>query len=564
MTMMRSRLIASCHLLARSNKDQIGSLAFRINTHQSKRLYSEKSQNVKSTKENIGTDHRTIGTEQKLFFTHESSPGTPFMLPHGMRIAGKVERVIRDLYQRWSYDEVLTPQVFKADLWKQSGHWDNYRDDMFGVEGFKEMQERAQASNHHSGGCCGDVANTYDASLSASTKNGEQTTMYGLKPMNCPGHCLLYAAQEHSYRDLPIRYAEFSPLHRNEASGALTGLTRVRRFHQDDAHVFCRVDQIYDEIASMLVMLQDAYSLFGFPKFELALSTRPEQFLGELEDWQRAEDSLRHALDASSLPWTLNEADGAFYGPKIDIRLIDAAGKKHQTATIQLDFQLPRRFDLRYMTSDGTSSARPVMIHRAILGSMERFMAILTENLAGRWPFWLSPRQAVILPTSPNDPELLACAYAVRDQLALGLTPGEKANIRQRHDTDLTDERKLEILKAYIPSSHLNNDDQKDKAVSQLYEAAKARERRQPHTFHVEVDASIDKLGKRVRRAHVEQVNFTCVIGPEEMRTGKVQVRSRDQYQGDSSGRPELQQNMGTFTVDELRQLFITLDDHHW
>ncbi|PWN37484.1 class II aaRS and biotin synthetase [Meira miltonrushii] len=557
---MHSRLIASCHLLARSNSHQLGHLAIRTNYH-SKRHYSDKSQKVNSP---IGTDHRTIGTEQKLFFTHESSPGTPFMLPHGMRIAGKVERVIRDLYQRWSYDEVLTPQVFKADLWKQSGHWDNYRDDMFGVEGFKEMQERAQASNHHSGGCCGDVAHTYDASLSASAKNGEQATMYGLKPMNCPGHCLLYAAQEHSYRDLPIRYAEFSPLHRNEASGALTGLTRVRRFHQDDAHVFCRVDQIYDEIASMLVMLQDAYSLFGFPKFELALSTRPEQFLGELEDWQRAEDSLRHALDASSLPWTLNEADGAFYGPKIDIRLIDAAGKKHQTATIQLDFQLPRRFDLRYMTSDGTSSARPVMIHRAILGSMERFMAILTENLAGRWPFWLSPRQAVILPTSPNDPELLACAHAVRDQLALGLTPGKKSNIRQRHDTTLTDEQRLDILKAYIPSSHLSNDDQKDKAVAQLYEAAKARERRQPHTFHVEVDASIDKLGKRVRRAHVEQVNFTCVIGPEEMRTGKVQVRSRDQYQGDSTGRPELQQNMGTFTVDELRQLFITLDDHHW
>lgn len=508
-------------------------------------------------------DHRSIGTEQKLFFTHEASPGTPFMLPHGMRIAGKMERVIRDLYQRWSYDEVLTPQVFKSDLWKQSGHWDNYRDDMFGVEGFKEMQERMQQSIHRSGGCCGDTAHS---NLSTSVKD-ENNSMYGLKPMNCPGHCLLFAAQDHSYRDLPIRYAEFSALHRNEASGALTGLTRVRRFHQDDAHVFCRVDQIYDEIASMLVMLQDAYSIFGFPNFELVLSTRPKQFLGELKEWDQAEDSLRHALNSSNLPWTLNEADGAFYGPKIDVRLIDASGKKHQTATIQLDFQLPQRFDLRYMTSDGTSSARPVMIHRAILGSMERFMAILIENLAGRWPFWLSPRQAVILPTAPNDPALLACAHAVRDQLALGLMPSKRSSIRQRIDTSLTEDQQAEILEAYMPSNHLreSNSDHHDSISAQVSEqATKSREGRQAHTFHVEVDASIDKLGKRVRRAHIEQVNFTLVIGPEEMRTGKVQVRSRDQCQADTSGRPELRQNMGTFTIDELRKLFIKLDDHHW
>ena len=191
-------------------------------------------------------------------------------------------------------------------------------------------------------------------------------------------------------------------------------------------------------------------------------------------------------------------------------------------------------------------------------------MAILTENLAGRWPFWLSPRQAVILPTSPNDSALLACAHAVRDQLALGLAPGKRTdNIlqRRRDDISITDEERLEIIKAYIPSNHQQKD---DKANVQLYETIKSREKRQPHTFHVEVDASIDKLGKRVRRAHVEQVNFTCVIGPEEMRTGTVQVRSRDQYQSDLTGRPELRQNMGTFTVDELRQLFITLDDHHW
>lgn len=487
-----------------------------------------------SPSSNNGVDHRAIGSEQKLFFTHDTSPGTPFILPHGMRVATKVERVIRDLYRRWGYDEVLTPQIFKSSLWKQSGHWDNYRDDMFAVEGFKEMQERvAKAIQGERTSCCGDVAHGFEE-LNASTSTGEDTSAFGLKPMNCPGHCVMYNAQEHSYRDLPIRYAEFSPLHRNEASGALTGLTRVRRFHQDDAHVFCRVDQIFDEIASMLVMLRDAYGLFGFQTFELVLSTRPDQYLGELQDWDRAEDALRQALQDSGLPWSVNEADGAFYGPKIDIRLIDSAGKHHQTATVQLDFQLPRRFGLWYMSSSGERET-PVMIHRAILGSVERFLAILMESMAGRWPFWLSPRQAVVLPTVPDDEALLRYAHEVRDRLALGVV---LHNRKRQSGSEIGD----------IAAD----------AVAHL------RHRREQHTFHVEVDASDDKLGKRVRRAHMDKVNFTCVVGPKEMQSGSVQVRSRD-VDGEVDGlKPVLKQDMGSYQIEDLRQLFITLDDHHW
>lgn len=490
-------------------------------------------QHLTALEEALKHDHRTIGQAQRLFFTHDSSPGTPFMLPHGMRIASKIERVIRDLYRQWDYHEVLTPQVFKADLWKRSGHWDNYRDDMFAVEGFKELQERTRKSAEDEHSSCGDITHAADPQL------GVEASAYGLKPMNCPGHCLLYAAQEHSYRDLPIRYAEFSPLHRNEASGALTGLTRVRRFHQDDAHVFCRVDQIFGEIASMLKMLREAYTLFGFSSFELVLSTRPVQYIGEQEDWDRAESALRRALDGSGLSWTLNEGDGAFYGPKIDIRLVDASGKRHQTATIQLDFQLPRRFALHYANpktsgSDGDMTP-PVMIHRAILGSMERFMAILTESTRGFWPFWLSPRQAVVLPVSNQDETLVTYAQQVRDALALG------------------------TRQTYTRNSRSNDQGEPDQ-----------RQRRPSHTFHVDVDASNDTLAKRVRRAQLDRVNFVCVVGQAELASNTVQVRSRDSHediefdQMDGKQRPRLTRDMGALTTNELRDLFVTLDDHHW
>ena len=449
-------------------------------------------------------DHRTIGQAQKLFFTHDSSPGTPFVLPHGVRISTKIERVIRDLYDKWGYHEVISPQLFKADLWKQSGHWENYRDDMFAVEGFKEVQAR-------NAGCCG---GSHDEAGAGAGEDG-----FGLKPMNCPGHCVMYASQEHSYRDLPIRYAEFSALHRNEPSGSLTGLTRVRRFHQDDAHVFCRPDQIASEIARMLEMLQTAYRTFGFPRFELVLSTRPTHYLGELSDWEKAENGLRQALQESGMKWKLNEADGAFYGPKIDIRLVDSAGKRHQTATIQLDFQLPSRFRLKYDDAQG-HKAQPVMIHRAILGSMERFMAILIEHTRGIWPFWLSPRQAIVIPVHTQSAEMVQYAERVAKTLSAG-------------DQDIGDSSA-----------------------------------RPGHFFHVDVDTSDETLSKRVRRAQVSKYNFVCIVGDEELQAGTVSVRAR---QGDEASsipvspkRPELSRDMGPWTVADLRGLFVTFDSNRW
>lgn len=451
-------------------------------------------------------DHRSIGQAQRLFFTHESSPGTPFVLPHGVRICNKIERVIRDLYRKWGYEEVITPQIFKADLWKRSGHWDNYRDDMFSVEGFKEVQER-------NAGCCG-----------GSHDKGEskEAEAFGLKPMNCPGHCVMFASQEHSYRDLPIRYAEFSPLHRNEPSGSLTGLTRVRRFHQDDAHVFCRPDQISNEISSMLQMLESAYQIFGFPKFELVLSTRPEHYIGEIQDWEKAEEGLIKALEESGMKWKLNEADGAFYGPKIDIRLVDASNKRHQTATIQLDFQLPKRFELRYDDPKAPEGKqRPVMIHRAILGSMERFLAILIEHTRGKWPFWLSPRQAIIIPISIQNENMVQYANKVSQVLSRGLN---------REGTE--------------------------------------KKGRNSHHFFIDVDSSEDTLSKRIRRALNNHYNFVIVVGEEEMKNSTVNLRSRHVEELVSSatiaGKPIIKKEMGAWTLTDLRQLFITLDDNHW
>lgn len=442
-------------------------------------------------------DHRSIGQAQKLFFTHESSPGTPFMLPHGVRICNKIERVIRDLYKNWGYEEVITPQIFKSDLWKKSGHWENYRDDMYAVEGFKEVQARNSS-------CCG---GSHDDPVESS---------FGLKPMNCPGHCVMYASQEHSYRDLPIRYAEFSPLHRNEPSGSLSGLTRVRRFHQDDAHVFCRPDQVSKEISNMLQMLKSAYSTFTFPSFELVLSTRPAHYLGEIEDWNRAERGLTDALNTSGMKWELNEADGAFYGPKIDIRLVDSTGKRHQTATIQLDFQLPSRFELHYDDPNAyPESARPVMIHRAILGSMERFLAILIEHTKGVWPFWMSPRQAIIIPVSIQNENMVEYAQHVQKQL--------------RFDTD------------------------------------KQRSGRDSHFFHIDIDISEDTLSKRIRRAQMSRYNFICVVGEEEMGNQTINLRSTQTIESNhNKERPELKKNMGAWSVADLRRLFITLDDNHW
>lgn len=355
-------------------------------------------------------DHRKIGKDQELFFFHELSPGSAMWLPHGTRIYNTIMAFLREQYWKRGYNEVITPNMYNADLWKTSGHWDYYKDDMFSF--------------------------------------GVEKDTFALKPMNCPGHCLMFDHRERSHRELPWRVADFGVLHRNEASGALSGLTRVRRFQQDDAHIFCREDQIKDEIVDLFDFLNAVYGLLGFT-FKMKLSTRPDKYMGKLETWNMAEAKLEAALNEfcanGGTPWELNAGDGAFYGPKIDITISDCLNREWQCATIQLDFQLPQNFGLEYMTSevqvktkDDTDAgakkaapkaeapkeepklktdpsapevkkervikpltpgcARPVMIHRAIAGSIERFTAILTEHFAGKWPFWLSPRQILVVP----------------------------------------------------------------------------------------------------------------------------------------------------------------------
>lgn len=344
-------------------------------------------------------DHRKIGREQGLYFFHELSPGSCFFTPKGAHIYSTLLDFIRSEYRKRGFQEVISPNIYNFKLWNISGHGDHYAENMFLFDVDKEK--------------------------------------FALKPMNCPGHCLIFDSDVRSWRELPLRLADFGVLHRNELSGALTGLTRVRRFQQDDAHIFCTQDQISDEIKGALDFLQAVYSVFGFT-FDLCLSTRPEKFLGEIEVWNNAETALAQALDSAQMKWTLNAGDGAFYGPKIDITINDALKRPHQCATIQLDFQLPNRFNLNYCSEDGDKK-RPVIIHRAILGSIERFIAIITENFGGKWPFWLSPRQAIVLPVGLNtndyakqvEKELFAAGFQVDTELDPGLTINKKVRNAQ-------------------------------------------------------------------------------------------------------------------------------------
>ncbi|KAH7156410.1 hypothetical protein EDB81DRAFT_389925 [Dactylonectria macrodidyma] len=368
-------------------------------------------------------DHRKLGLQQELFISSLYSPGSPIFLPNGARIFNRLVDFLRKQYVRYGFEEVITPTIYKKSLWAKSGHLQNYADDMYSVTG-----NTPQSNADHTGCCGGDHENTAKAE---EEEDGE----YGLKPMNCPGHCLIFASKRHSYRDLPIRYADFSPLHRNEVSGSLSGLTRVRRFHQDDGHIFCRPSQVEEEIKKTLDFVKVVYTVLRFGvSYRLALSTRPkDHYIGTEEEWSRAESSLKRALDASGMDWDVKEGDGAFYGPKIDIILKDSDGKEHQTATIQLDFQLPKRFELEYQapapeyeargetTEDPALLAeygpvRPVMIHRAVLGSVERLMALLIEKYDGKWPFWLNPRQAIVLTVNTSTP-VLDWAEEVRDVL---------------------------------------------------------------------------------------------------------------------------------------------------
>uniref|UniRef100_A0A7E4VXM1 threonine--tRNA ligase n=1 Tax=Panagrellus redivivus TaxID=6233 RepID=A0A7E4VXM1_PANRE len=372
-------------------------------------------------------DHRKLGKEQDLFFFHHMSPGSAFWYPKGAHINNQLVNFIKKEYRKRGFKEVISPNIYNVKLWEQSGHWQHYAENMFHFEVEKEE--------------------------------------FAMKPMNCPGHCLMFAHKPHTHNELPFRFADFGVLHRNEYSGALSGLTRVRRFQQDDAHIFCRPDQIVEEIHAALDFLKYAYEeVFGFT-FKLNLSTRPEEgYLGDLETWNYAEEQLKEALNASGHPWELNPGDGAFYGPKIDITIQDALRRNHQCATIQLDFQLPIRFDLNYF-DEKNEKQRPVMIHRAVLGSVERMTAILTENFGGKWPFWLSPRQAKIITV---------------------------------HET-------------------LN--DYAEEVYQRIFDAG----------FEVEFEKNCpDTLNKQVRNAQLAQFNFILVLGPREQEHGTVNVRTRD------------------------------------
>ncbi len=326
-------------------------------------------------------DHRKLGPELDLFQFRPEAPGMPFWLPHGTVLLKLIEAEVRKQLDAGGYSEIKTPQVLDVELWHRSGHWDNYKENMF----FTAPTEREG--------------------------RGEEPE-YALKPMNCPGACLVFASRRHSYRELPLRLAEFGLVSRYEREGVLHGLLRVRAFTQDDGHVYCALDQVTDEVDSICTAIDELYQRFGFDDVRVELSTRPEKSIGTDEQWQRAEHGLREALARQGREYDVSPGDGTFYGPKIDFHITDALGRSWQCGTCQLDFQMPERFELTYTGADNAEH-RPVMIHRALLGSMERFVGILIEHYGGRFPLWLAPIQAVVLPVADRHNER-AAEVAVR------------------------------------------------------------------------------------------------------------------------------------------------------
>ena len=368
-------------------------------------------------------DHRKLGKELDLFSMHEEGPGFPFFHPNGMILRNTLLDWWRGVLNENGYGEILTPIILNEALWHRSGHWDHYKDNMY----FTKIDD-------------GD---------------------YAVKPMNCPGSILVYNSNNHSYRDLPIRLAEYGVVHRHELSGALHGLFRVRTFTQDDAHVYCLFSQVKDEVFKMIDLADYLYSTFGF-KYSIELSTRPDDYMGDLDAWNLAEKNLKEALEEKNLPYTINEGDGAFYGPKIDFHLEDAIGRTWQCGTIQLDFQLPENFDLTYVDENGERQ-RPVMLHRALLGSVERFMGILIEHFAGKFPLWLSPVQVEVIPVSDK-------------------------------------------FKDY---------------------AQKVADKLHAEGLRVHLDGRTEKVGYKIREAQVKKINYMLVIGEKEETSGKLSVRKR-------------------------------------
>jgi threonyl-tRNA synthetase len=372
-------------------------------------------------------DHRKLGKELDLFDILEEGPGFPFFMPKGMVLRNVLEEYWREEHRKRGYQEIKTPIILNEDLWHRSGHWDHYKENMY----FTKIDEGN----------------------------------FAIKPMNCPGGMLVYKRRLHSYRDLPQRMAELGLVHRHELSGALHGLMRVRCFTQDDAHIFMTPDQIRDEVLAVIELIDDFYKVFGF-KYHVELSTRPENSMGSDEDWEMATDALKNALEAKNMDYKVNEGDGAFYGPKIDFHLEDSLGRTWQCGTIQLDFQMPERFDLTYVGADGEKH-RPVMIHRVVFGSIERFIAILTEHFAGAFPVWLSPVQVKIL-----------------------------ALVEKHHPYVLELKRAME-----------------EKGI------------------RVEVDLRNEKIGYKIREAQMEKVPYMLVIGDQETENRTVAVRSRKEGQ---------------------------------
>ena len=396
------------------------------------RIYGTAFENRKALRQHLNRlaeaekrDHRRLGKELELFLFDPLAPASPFFLPKGAEIYTLLVDYVRGLYKRYGYQEVITPEIFSTDLWKRSGHYENYLENMYIID----MGERE----------------------------------YGVKPMNCPAHALIYSSQLHSYRDLPLRLADFGRLHRFERSGVTHGLTRVRSFSQDDAHIFCTHEQIAQEVQGFIGMLMESYRAFGFDDPSVELSLRPEKRMGSDETWDRAEAALTDVLAESGLDYEPQPGEGAFYGPKIDFFVPDALGRKWQLGTIQLDFSLPERFDLEYVAEDG-SYRRPVVLHRAMLGAIERFMGVLIEHYGGAFPLWLAPVQAVVIPIADRH-----VGYA-------------------------------------------------DEVASQI----------RGRGLRVEVDSRNERMNLKIREAQLQKVPYMLVVGDREAEGGTASVRSRD------------------------------------
>ncbi|GKU30584.1 threonine--tRNA ligase [Clostridium folliculivorans] len=384
---------------------------------------SELDKYLNMLEESKKRDHRKLGKELKLFALMNEGPGFPFFLPNGVVLKNKLIEYWRELHKKYGYEEIETPLILNRELWQTSGHWYHYKENMYTVNIDEEE--------------------------------------YAIKPMNCPGGMLVYKSESHSYRELPIRAAELGRVHRHELSGALHGLMRVRAFTQDDAHIFMLPEQIKDEIKGVIRLIDEVYARFGF-KYSVELSTRPVNSMGSDSEWEMAEESLKNALEEIKMPFKINPGDGAFYGPKIDFHLEDSIGRTWQCGTIQLDFQLPQRFDLDYVGSDGEKH-KPIVIHRVIFGSIERFIGILIEHFEGKFPTWISPVQVKVLPISDQFNE-----YA-------------------------------------------------EEVVRKLEESE----------IRVKIDDRVEKIGYKIREARNERVPYIIIVGEKEKSTGTISLRSR-------------------------------------